>query len=121
MVSTKLKKIIIQELDLEFNSYSLYKLNDSYWYINPDENIWLFELDLKSFESSVLWWKFDIFSDFFKFFSLPITSYEPLIVEWCFNKLKDKIINFDLPKQISPGGNLLKSDFDEILECGEKL
>lgn len=89
-MESKLKKIIKKKLSKDLSVAELIiTKNKSIWFIDRDSRYWFLELE----KSGYLWWRWDFFSKFFKFFSIERDEFEPVIKEWVEEVLNQKVIS----------------------------
>lgn len=104
MISDKLKKIIFDELYFNLSDVEIICYDKSIWFIDVSNNFWYFQ-----YTKGTLWYRYDFFDKFFKFFSLNETQFKDVLLSWI-----QEIINDDAIK-------VKKKDMKRIKKLEESL
>ena len=86
-VTDRLKQVVFKQLYKELGNAEIIPYNDSIWFIDRDRTYWYFELT----NTGKLWWRYDYFTTFFKFFSMNDSQFVPLLIEWVEEVLNSKV------------------------------
>ena len=86
----KFKSLIKKKLTKDLSHSEIILGHDgSIWLIDRKNTYWYLEFE----KSGKLWWRYQFFTDFFKFFSMERSEYEPIIVEWVEDVLNGKVVS----------------------------
>ena len=86
-VTDRLKQVVFKQLYKELGNAEIIPYNNSIWFIDRDRTYWYFELT----NTGKLWWRYDYFTTFFKFFSMNDSQFVPLLIEWVEEVLNSKV------------------------------
>ena len=86
-MNNRLKKIIFKKLYEDLSNVEIIPYGNSIFFIDREKKKWYFEYE----KPSILWWRYDFFSDFFYIFSIERNEYEPIISEWVEEVLNCKV------------------------------
>jgi len=87
MVTDKLKQIIFKQLYKELSNVEIIHYKNSIYFIDRENKYWYFEYE----KSGNLWWRYNVFTNFFLIFSLEPNDYQKVMGDWVEEVLNCKV------------------------------
>ena len=88
-MNEKLKKLIFYKLYENLKHVEVIPHENSIWFIDTKQKYWYFEFEINS---SLLWWRWSYFENYFDYFSLEHSDAEYVMSRWVEEVLNSKII-----------------------------